>query len=1112
MNSSAHRGSGPPPLHTAVLAHIAADWPELAAIRGAAGTHSHKQRLQQTVSIAINEVRVALASALLSRQALASRAPDAREDERQDEAAIARAHRIYGHARAIVSDGQRAMADLWCMHPDQCALVIDQLAMVVGPARAAETRPAPGGGTPTSGPRPARQPFSHGVFLFHAAVAQGMPLARALDLFGSLSTGAFSHDDRCFYPESSRLGALADRVSALHAADRVVIRGGIGERDTTLFLVDNEIAAIASPAKLRSGWVEDLRKAAGGLESLPDWIALPRDEEGRPILPKSRVTALVEAGDAWATQIGPLDAVTATITKGRLVMPKVSAPTQQTHLRNHPSWENDEAAKRALGPVIAKWLASGVLEYVEWNDRVPLLLQPCGAVPKGTAPFYRLITDARHANNIYADWGVTYTTAAQLSSTLNRCDFTFSIDISDAYHLALWAGCGGELRPIRRPVLASADGPGGRLTWIDAMVNGCTPFTCRGGCDKDLSGIMIEGHIFRFASCQFGQKTAGSPLGAIVRSVARFFARLPTPVHVAAWVDDLIFVMSTPEHGICEGFAGGCVVCQEYHERAVGVQTRWTQLAAELKIPLSGKGHPVGQCGSFTGVGIDTFRGVFHMLPDKLKSMFEAREQLCASVRTTPRLISRVRGKVLHYGCAIPFVQVAAASLSQAMHDRETGVGPTVVPTLEEENDMTFAWDREIALSDRARRALAFIEEAMSRYGDHGQPIWPAVPSSFFRAFQARQLGPVRALVITYDASVHGWGTVIRTDPDDPGLVVVGGYRVALDILGRQFLDPSGLGEFPAAQVYRETLAGFLATHAASQHFALADFTVLIRGDCWGALSALRKGSFRSPAMQDTAIAFNELFMRVRASPPLFLHTPGTQLVQEGTDGLSRAEASERRKSEATRALRDIVIDQARFLEQDITIDLFATADNTLVPRFFSAHWEPLAEGANALLQPDWGCSVCPRCGQAHRETAYAFPPRHLLPPFVAKARADGLRGVIVVPFITSHAMWPTLMAASLTPPVGSFNRCVVVPAGPSYVRHGDPMFGTQRLAIMAVDFTRVHPRTLPGLAPPCPRAADLRPRPSLASDISEDDRTRIRAEIAAAGLTERARKRSHPQ
>ncbi len=48
-----------------------------------------------------------------------------------------------------------------------------------------------------------------------------------------------------------------------------------------------------------------------------------------------------------------------------------------------------------------------------------------------TQGLYRLITDARLANKFYSDWGVTYTTAAQLSSTLNRCDFHFSIDISD---------------------------------------------------------------------------------------------------------------------------------------------------------------------------------------------------------------------------------------------------------------------------------------------------------------------------------------------------------------------------------------------------------------------------------------------------------------------------------------------------------------------------------------------------------------------------------------------------------------------------------------------------------------------------------------------------------
>ena len=157
----------------------------------------------------------------------------------------------------------------------------------------------------------------------------------------------------------------------------------------------------------------------------------------------------MEAQAAWACELGQLDAVSSAITRGKLVMPKISTPSQQTALRNHPSWEDDPKAKAALGPVIAKWPASGVLEYVGWDVRVPVLLQPCGAVPKGTAPFHRLITDARFANSMYADWGATYTTSAQLSSTLNKCDFTFSVASSDAYHLG--------------PVAAASSGPPGGL-------------------------------------------------------------------------------------------------------------------------------------------------------------------------------------------------------------------------------------------------------------------------------------------------------------------------------------------------------------------------------------------------------------------------------------------------------------------------------------------------------------------------------------------------------------------------------------------------------------------------------------------------------------------------
>jgi hypothetical protein len=210
---------------------------------------------------------------------------------------------------------------------------------------------------------------------------------------------------------------------------------------------------------------------------------------------------------------------------------------------------------------------------------------------------------------------------------------------------------------------------------------------------------LIDGFVFRFAACQFGQKTAGSPLGCLVRAVARFFARLTEPVHVAAWVDDLIFIMSTPEHGECDGFEGGCAVCGEYYGRALKVQEMWQAKARVLNIPLSAKGHAVGQRGAFTGLAIDTHKGRFHMLPEKLASMVSARDDLAGAAVSTPRVIARVRGKALHYGCAIPFVAVAAPSLSQLMHNRETGTGPVAVPSLDDEKEAEFDWDQELRVS-----------------------------------------------------------------------------------------------------------------------------------------------------------------------------------------------------------------------------------------------------------------------------------------------------------------------------------------------------------------------------------------------------------------------------
>jgi hypothetical protein len=74
-----------------------------------------------------------------------------------------------------------------------------------------------------------------------------------------------------------------------------------------------------------------------------------------------------------------------------------------------------------------------------------------------------------------------------------------------------------------------------------------------------------------------------------------------------------------------------------------------------------------------------------------------------------------------------------------------------------------------------------------------------------------------------------------------------------------------------------------------------------------------------------------------------------------------------------------------------------------------------------------------------------------LLAALVVKARSNGLRGVIVVPFVPSDSAWPTLVAASRTTVVGQRDPCVIVPNSLEYAREGDDPGGAQRLAVMAV-------------------------------------------------------------
>jgi hypothetical protein len=192
-------------------------------------------------------------------------------------------------------------------------------------------------------------------------------------------------------------------------------------------------------------------------------------------------------------------------------------------------------------------------------------------------------------------------------------------------------------------------------------------------------------------------------------------------------------------------------------------------------------------------------------------------------------------------------------------------VGPVNVPLLDAEKELDFECDMEIRMSELARAALTFMRTAAERYGDEGQPLWPVVPSSLHGAFLAGEAKDARILAITFDASVDGWGAVVRSAPEKRGTVVARKLSSAIAwplpcLGGRSWTRWRFLHAQPRRCIRRRWLA-FSPHGPPASCYSLADSTVLLCSDCTGAISAPRKGSLLSPALQNVALLHNRLFM-----------------------------------------------------------------------------------------------------------------------------------------------------------------------------------------------------------------------------------------------------------
>ena len=87
------------------------------------------------------------------------------------------------------------------------------------------------------------------------------------------------------------------------------------------------------------------------------------------------------------------------------------------------------------------------------------------------------------------------------------------------------------------------------------------------------------------------------------------------------------------------------------------------------------------------------------------------------------------------------------------------------------------------------------------------------------------------------------------------------------------------------------------------------------------------------------------------------------------------------------------------------SLDCFASAATTQLPRYMSWFQDPYSAGRNALL-----CKWDP--------VSYLFPPVPLLPKVVLKVKEEQIRAILICPKWPSAMWWPLVMEMLVEPPI----------------------------------------------------------------------------------------------
>ena len=729
-----------------------------------------------------------------------------------------------------------------------------------------------------------------------------------------------------------------------------------------------------------------LTKVHRGKNFLPEACRIPLRETGKsfPLLELSGKDSsyLSLALGEWEKVMGTLSAELRIVLEGRFAISRAELPLTQVVFKNHPSWEENSEARAALWPVLAQYLILGQFEYVPTGAPLPLAILPIGAVPKSTAPWWRLILDCRYSNRFIDPWPIRYLSMAMLSLLLSKNCFFCVADIKAAYLLTRLGGCGRP--PVKVKRYKTNESQNGYVEW-EGETMGCTSATCGRLCDKSAMGFAADGHIMRAASTPFGMAISHGTLAIITDAVQSYVIRR-WGLGLGVFVDDLIMIMKILFHALCAGFAGGCPICVAAFPAAQNAQKAFDVLLDKLHLEQSDKRLIMAQLGVYLGVTIDSHRGLYTLTEKKVAKLVKDLEEVLGIIEMSPRACSKVRGKLANYSFCLqrvkPFIRPFNQFIGGPKNNRE--------------------WDQQKMVSVGMMDAAAFLLKHMRTLVQLGAPIWVMQASTLYDKFMRKMLPAElqnKVAALTHDAAEPGVGVL---HCEEPGVV--------LRYAGRRYPDLTSVITFEDvvdAQVRREALGGWLNFELYQQERDISGRHIIIRNDCQSGLHGLQKGS-RSEVIQFASIQIAKACI-IGGAIPYFLHVSGKRLIEEGIDDGSRMHAEALRGPACGEVLRRKICEFMGKIRKELTIDFFASSCNALTPRFMSWTDEPGSERTDAFSAGSWDSSLCPHCSCYHRELGFFFVPGNLEDAVVRRARSDGAQGVFLVPNSAKSGYWQCL-------------------------------------------------------------------------------------------------------